>query len=126
PAELEVARRTGVVEAVRLVDPPDLVAQPTDLARERTRVVDVTAAVQDVDRELPRRRQRLARTCSHDAARPAPSAEAAEQRDAERGEDDDCGGRGDDPRSGKTVRPRGDRHARPRPGLVWTAAASQD
>src|SRR3954462_1875065 len=58
-AWLEEDRRLPVVEAVRLGHPLDLVAEGADLARQRARVVDVSAAVQDVDVQLPRRWQRF-------------------------------------------------------------------
>src|SRR5207253_10856556 len=58
-AGLEVDGRTRVVEAVCLRHALDPVTEAADLARERPGVIDVAASVQDVDAELPGRRQGL-------------------------------------------------------------------
>src|SRR6185312_7297694 len=77
---LEVDHRLLVAEAVRLRDVPDAVAERADVRRDLARVVDVAAAVEDVDGDFPgsgKQCRRLARL-----RRPVP--EADEDRGQER------------------------------------------
>src|SRR5262249_61438273 len=100
-ARFEVDGRIRVIEAFSPGSALDLVAAPTALARESARLVEVAAAVENVDADLPRRRQVLCLVRFL-----AIAAEAAEESEAERDERREASRRTED------ARPRIPRRAR--------------
>src|ERR671924_1300470 len=84
-ARFEVDRGLAVVKPVRLGDVLDLVAEGADAARDSARVVDVAAAVEHVDRDLPRRWQRRLVPLCRGGAVAEPDQERDRDRDDHRG-----------------------------------------
>src|SRR3954454_2236362 len=112
-AGLEVDDRLLVAEAVRLRDVADAIAERADVRRDLARVVDVAAAVEEVDGDLPRSREQCGRLAR--LRRPVP--EADEDRGQER-RDERGGGAAGEPAPKPARRRRLDGEAGQAPGLA--------